>query len=272
MLGDVKELRRLPNRLEHKIHLLSFCCVHFNLAILYLVCYYSVSNDFPRKEIIILNDIFKYEHRKADIGKRIKELRKRQGLTQEELTNRLFDIAPTKERVMGQTTVSSWERGVTLPPLERMIALATIFDCDVAYLLGDYDKKKKDNSDICDMTGLSEKAVSRLLLYKSQYSDNVDSLNFLLESGNLEDALCYIHEYSEALYYVKQLRECREKQIAAVSTSGEAYKPNSKLLNAISAGTEKADLCEYNLSTRFGFIVQEIKRKVEAEFNASKEG
>ena len=79
-----------------------------------------------------------------------------------------------------------------MPPLERMIALATIFDCDVAYLLGDYSKEKKDNSNICDMTGLSEKAVSRLLLYKSQYSDNVDSLNFLLESDNLEDVLYHM--------------------------------------------------------------------------------
>lgn len=67
---------------------------------------------------------------------------------------------------------------------------------DIAFaeldMLGDYSKEKKDNSDICDMTGLSEKAVSRLLLYKSQYSDNVDSLNFLLESDNLEDVLYHM--------------------------------------------------------------------------------
>jgi transcriptional regulator with XRE-family HTH domain len=219
-----------------------------------------------------LNDIFKYEKRKEEIGKRIKTLRKQKHLSQDDLANRLFYIAPTKDKALGQSTISSWERGVTLPPLERMIALASIFDCDVAYLLGDYSKEKKDNSDICDMTGLSEKAVSRLLLYKSQYSDNVDSLNFLLESDNLEDVLYHIWEYSNALRHAKLLRKCREKQIAAVSTSGEAYTPNSELLNAISAGTEKADLCEYNLSTRFGFIVQELKRKVEAEFNASKEG
>lgn len=271
MLGDVKELRRLPNRLEHKIHLLSFCCIHFNLAILYLVCYYSVRNDFVRMGIIILNDIFKYEHRKADIGKRIKELRKRQGLTQEELTNRLFDIAPTKERVIGQTTVSSWERGVTLPPLERMIALATIFDCDVAYMLGDYSKEKKDSSDICDMTGLSSKALSQLLRYKEQYPDYIDSLNFLLESDNFEDVLYYIYECDNALRYVGMLRAVRQKRLKSIDNVRD-YTPDLNLLNTINNGQEKANSCKLNLSTQFGFIVQELERKVESEFNTSKEG
>lgn len=119
----------------------------------------------------------------AHLGELIAELRQDRGLTQKELGDILC---------VSSGTISNYENGVTLPPLERMIALATIFDCDVAYLLGDYSKEKKDNSDICDMTGLSEKAVSRLLLYKSQYSDNVDSLNFLLESDNLEDVLYHM--------------------------------------------------------------------------------
>ena len=83
-----------------------------------------------------MNDIFKYEKRKEEIGKRIKTLRKQKHLSQDDLANRLFYIAPTKDKALGQSTISSWERGVTLPPLERMIAMLHI-------CLGITPKRKK---------------------------------------------------------------------------------------------------------------------------------
>ena len=209
-------------------------------------------------------------------SERLSSIRKERGFKSQASFARAYNerYTPDQESSGILGTIKNYENGNKdgSPKLDIVCNMCQLLDCDIEYLLGKIPVPKHETADMMQVTGLSEKAVSRLLLYKSQYSDNVDSLNFLLESDNLEDALCYMHEYSEALYYVKQLRESREKQIAAVSTSGEAYKPNSELLNAISAGTEKADLCEYNLSTRFGFIVQELKRKVEAEFNASKEG
>ncbi|MCI7636955.1 MAG: helix-turn-helix domain-containing protein [Oscillibacter sp.] len=218
-----------------------------------------------------MNDIFKYEKRKEEIGKRIKTLRKQKHLSQDDLANRLFYIAPTKDKALGQSTISSWERGVTLPPLERMIALASIFDCDVAYLLGDYSKEKKDNSDICDMTGLSQKSLSQLLRYKEQYPDYIDSLNFLLESDNFEDVLYYIYECDNALRYVGMLRAVRQKRLKSIDNVRD-YTPDLNLLNTINNGQEKANSCKLNLSTQFGFIVQELERKVESEFNTPKEG
>lgn len=213
-----------------------------------------------------MNDIFKYEKRKEEIGKRIKTLRKQKHLSQDDLANRLFYIAPTKDKALGQSTISSWERGVTLPPLERMIALASIFDCDVAYLLGDYSKEKKDNSDICDMTGLSQKALSQLLRYKEQYPDYIDSLNFLLESDNFEDALYCIYEYDNALRHLGMLRAFRQQHLKSLGDAQD-YTSNLNLLDTIRTERDKVDLCEYNLSTRFGFIIQEIKRKAENKSN-----
>ena len=119
-----------------------------------------------------------------------------------------------------------------------MIALASIFDCDVAYLLGDYSKEKKDNSDICDMTGLSQKSLSQLLRYKEQYPDYIDSLNFLLESDNFEDVLYYIYECDNALRYVGMLRAVRQKRLKSIDNVRD-YTPDLNLLNTINNGQEK---------------------------------
>lgn len=83
-------------------------------------------------------------------------------MTQSDLAGRISDIVPTdKEKCFGQSTVSGWENGKQLPPLPKLIALSEIFQCDISYLLCDYDKKK-DISDISELTGLSERALSRL--------------------------------------------------------------------------------------------------------------
>lgn len=196
-------------------------------------------------------DIFRYEKRKKEIGARIKALRKQQNLSQDGLADRLFQIAPITDKAIGQSTVSSWERGVTLPPLERLIALASIFKCDLSYLLCDYDKKQKDVWDICCITGLSEKAISQLLVYKEQYPDYIGSLNFLLESDNFDDVLYRIYDYSDALRRLDSLQKIRNQQISSFAASKD-YTPNLALLDEIRLRADAVDLCEYNLSTRFG--------------------
>lgn len=53
-----------------------------------------------------------------DFGNRLYELRKRQGLSQEELANRL-DVT--------RQTVSKWEVGDSAPDMEKLIALSELF-------------------------------------------------------------------------------------------------------------------------------------------------
>lgn len=79
-----------------------------------------------------MNDIYGYDRRRESIGKRIKTLRKDHEYTQTELAGKLSEIIPNdKEHPIGQSTIASWEKGVTLPPLNRLIALSIIFNCDV---------------------------------------------------------------------------------------------------------------------------------------------
>lgn len=219
-----------------------------------------------------MNDIFEYEKRKREIGKRIKALRKEKKLSQDDLADCISHLSPARDKAMGQPTISSWERGITLPPIDKMIALATVFDCDIAYLLGDYEKAKKDKSDICDMTGLSEKALNRIMAYKEQYPNYIDSLNYLVESDHFENTLFCIYAYSDSVRRLNTLRTLRHDQIENMDDTRvgdvSVYKEGIVLLSEINERKERVELCEYNLSTQFGFIVQELKKKFESEIKA----
>ncbi len=58
---------------------------------------------------------------------RLMELRKKKGLSQEELGEQ---IGVTRQ------TVSKWELGLTTPELDKLIDLARVFQCSVDYLIG----------------------------------------------------------------------------------------------------------------------------------------
>ena len=64
--------------------------------------------------------------RMEDIGKRIKEIRLEQGLSQEKF-GKILSVS--------QDTVSLWEKGKSLPVTELLIAIATKFDVSVDYIL-----------------------------------------------------------------------------------------------------------------------------------------
>ncbi len=110
-------------------------------------------------------DITVYKQRCENIGSRIRDMRKKHNLTQTRLAEEIDRLCndDDKESFMSQSTVSGWENGTTLPPLSKLIVLASIFDCDVSYLLCDYDEEKKEVSDVSKLTGLSEASLRRII-------------------------------------------------------------------------------------------------------------
>lgn len=82
------------------------------------------------------------------LGENIKALRKRKGLTQEELAIRL--------RVVRQT-VSKWEKGLSVPDAEMLQRLAEVLDTDVAQLLGaDVKNEQSENEIVEQLSRLNE--------------------------------------------------------------------------------------------------------------------
>ena len=60
------------------------------------------------------------------MGKKIKELRIFNKMTQEELAKLLY---------VSKQAVSKWEKGVTLPDIENIIKICELFNVDINYLL-----------------------------------------------------------------------------------------------------------------------------------------
>ena len=65
-------------------------------------------------------------------------------------------------------TVGAWEQGKYLPKLDVLLKMCEIFECEIGYLLCEYDCKTKEATDVSAATGLSEKAIGRLNLFRSR--------------------------------------------------------------------------------------------------------
>ena len=76
------------------------------------------------------------------IGKFIKELRKEQKLTQEELAEK-FGVA--------RRTVSRWETGSNMPDLDILVEMADFFDVDLREILDGERKSEKMNEELKEM-------------------------------------------------------------------------------------------------------------------------
>lgn len=97
-----------------------------------------------------------YEAKMSEIGKRIHQERLAKGLGQKEFLRRIFMSESSTK------TLTAWERGERLPDLDSLCKMSELFQCDIGYLLCDFDTRRHENADICMETGLSEESVSLL--------------------------------------------------------------------------------------------------------------
>lgn len=72
------------------------------------------------------------------IGKKIKRIRKKLGITQTEFGN-LFGVS--------KQSVSSWENGVNMPDVASLIDIAKKCNVDILYLIGLNEKITSDNEE-----------------------------------------------------------------------------------------------------------------------------
>lgn len=101
-----------------------------------------------------------YTTRYAEFGKRLAQERKRAGLTQQGLADK---IEAEIGKAPGQNTISNWENGKAFPDsIEVIFAMSRILGCDCGYLLCDYEERTHNATDICKATGLSEETVNTL--------------------------------------------------------------------------------------------------------------
>jgi len=113
----------------------------------------------------------KYDYKK--IGERVRAERKKKEWSQNEVLEKL-----QARTSIGRNSYLALENGNGgRCPIEVFTLLAEIFNCDVGYLLCEYDSRFQLKEDVADLLGLSERAISQLLA-----SDNSRAfVNYFLE-------------------------------------------------------------------------------------------
>lgn len=105
-----------------------------------------------------------------DAGDRIRNARKKAGLTQSELGEKLG--VPFQ-------SISQWERGKRHPKFETMVSLAYALDVDIDYLLGteDVESLKEDRAMQNELKAMSKDDLDLLCLrYNLNYEAVVDAI------------------------------------------------------------------------------------------------
>lgn len=89
------------------------------------------------------------------IGERIKTERKKQDLTLEDLADKIG---------VSRQTISKWEKGAATsgPSLWELVKMCQLFQCDLGYIVGEYECKTRPVTDIHNETGLHEDTILNL--------------------------------------------------------------------------------------------------------------
>ena len=131
-----------------------------------------------------------------EFNKKLQELRKQKGLTQEELSQKLF---------VSRTAVSKWESGRGYPNIESLKAIAKLFSVTVDELLStdeiltiaEEDSKRKEKHFRDVIYGLLDICIA-MLLFLPFFAENADGI---IQSVSLL-ALGSVQNYLKIAYLV----------------------------------------------------------------------
>lgn len=119
-------------------------------------------------------------YQKELIAARLASERKRNGYTQEELA---------ETNIASKPTIVNWEKSDgknRIPTLEQLLELCELYDCEVGYILGEYDTRTRAATDIFAETGLTEETVTKLQKSKDWGEQSLARfLNFFVPRCNI---------------------------------------------------------------------------------------
>ncbi len=99
-----------------------------------------------------------------ETAERIRGIRKGCTISQEKL---ISDLKDNHDFRISRNRLSAFENGAEQCTMEFLIAFSKYFNCDIGYLLCEYDEKTINKHQICEYTGLSQKAVEKILFWNN---------------------------------------------------------------------------------------------------------
>ena len=227
---------------------------------------------------------YKTKYQFFSIGEKIRELRKRNPDTKSQ--EAFIDVL--KERYdfpISRNTLSRIENGdITAFSLDFLLCVSDLFNCDIGYLLGEYNEATAVANKICEITGLSEKAVIRISNMKN-FCIDYDGIQV---SGN--DAFEALNDYlsvfaSEAVsIYIAKMKEINEDYLFLCliqciykddrhkyDESGEmplnmACFNHKKLSNDIKEKSEKCDMSYFRASRTYESFLKQYQCNTIGEY------
>ena len=190
------------------------------------------------------------------IGERIRTLREKENLTQQQLAKKLH---------RNRETINQWENHSRDLKSEDIKALAEFFKTSADYLLGITHTPENDVTlkEISKTTGLNEKSINTLIDYKTLTAENTDLINKMLSHNEqfeklLEEIKNYnsISNSSEISDQLETITTFFEYKIDINQTNES---PILKFLQNISTTPEKMiGMYEESLKNRFITFIKSL--------------
>ena len=183
-------------------------------------------------------------------GKLIKEIRKKNGLTQNELAN--------KYNVTYQA-VSTWENGKNLPDMALIKQIAQDFNVSLDDMLG-VPKKKKNYIWIISLIVF---VVALILIFMKPSSFKFKTLSSSCDNFNLSGSIFYNNNRSAI--HITNIEYCGESDLTEYKEiSCTLYEKNNKIINEISK-------CDDGYNTKLYDFLKNVDIEVSSYANICKE-
>ncbi len=145
------------------------------------------------------------KYNSKQIGKIILAERTKLGITQTKLGKEIGTVGKQ---------ISNYEKGKLIPPIDVMLKMCAVFNCELGYLLGeaDYSEGTKLETAIMNATGLSIDAMNNIRKITGKENS---CLNFGYESESYQSILNSLFSSPLFIYFI----ECLHDLDSAISNS-----------------------------------------------------
>ena len=140
------------------------------------------------------------EYNVNKIGERIKTRRTECGLTQNTLADKAF---------INPKSIIDLEHGNSFPRIETLALLANALDCEIGYLLGEYEQPTKAATDVLKATKLSPEAVK--ILMEDLHEDSTPFISLFIEHSH--DIIKAIEEELKLASMEKAWKKCPDYSV-----------------------------------------------------------
>lgn len=195
------------------------------------------------------------------IGSRLREAREKRGAAfSRKVIVDLLNAHPKApsfkaRKVLQEGTYKKWETAENAIQLEWIPAICDVLDCDIGYLFGEYEERRRETSDVCKVTGLSEAVIERFrreegTCRKKQFED------FLLNDKFWEIINCF-HKWRDVSKGILEEKRKQSDMFMEIVKSGQ-YPEDSELFwrasNILDESVRSYEIDKYYCSRLFDEI------------------